>query len=345
VAHLSRLDPTSSTIYISSQIEALTGYSAQDWIDDAYLWVRIVHSDDRPRMLVANERHILDGDPISEDYRVIARDGQIVWVREESRVLRDDHGAAVCSQGILLNVTERKRVEQELQQNVEFRHQLTMKLVQAEEDERARVAGGIHDDSIQVMSGLNARIDALLRRVSDPEVVRELGGIKETLGIAIQRLRSLAFDLLPPSLDRDGLAVAIQGLLVDFSQQSGVEANLDDHLQQEPSVGLRTVAYRIVKEALLNIRKHAHALHVVMAIEPRADGVLVSIKDDGVGFDVSSVEQSGTAHVGLRVMSERAKLAGGWCRVAAGVGIGTTVEFWLPSDEGYVSLGDRRLTL
>jgi PAS domain S-box-containing protein len=337
VAHLSRLDPTSSTIYISSQIEALTGYSVQDWIDDAHLWVRIVHPDDRPRMLVANERHILDGDPISEEYRVIARNRQIVWVHEESRVLRDDHGAAVCSQGILLNVTQRKSIEQELHQNVEFRHQLTMKLVQAEEDERARVAGGIHDDSIQVMSGLNVRIDALLRWVSNPKLERELGGIKETLGIAIQRLRSLAFDLLPLSLDRDGIAVAIQGILVDFAEQSGVDAQLDDRLQQEPSFGLRTVAYRIVKEALLNIRKHAHALHVVMAIEPSDDGFLVTIKDDGVGFDLSSVERSGAGHVGLRVMSERAKLAGGWCRVTSGVEIGTTVECWLPLDDGYLS--------
>lgn len=117
VTHLSRLDPLASTIYISPQVEEMTGFAPVEWIADPDLWVKLLHPDDRARMAEANARHIRAGRPISEEYRIVGRDGRIVWIKEESRILRDDRGQPVASQGILLDITDLKETEQALRES------------------------------------------------------------------------------------------------------------------------------------------------------------------------------------------------------------------------------------
>jgi signal transduction histidine kinase len=91
------------------------------------------------------------------------------------------------------------------------------------------------------------------------------------------------------------------------------------------------VIFRIVNEALSNVRRHAAARHVVVAMEPADDGVRVTIEDDGRGFEPSITEEHDPGHWGLRSMQERARLAGGACQVRSAPGFGTTVELWVPS--------------
>src|SRR5918996_2414174 len=90
--HLSRLDSDASTVFISPQIAEMTGFGPDEWIVDRQLWTRLLHPEDRDRVLAANERHISASESFNEEYRLIARDGSIVWIREESRVLLDEHG-------------------------------------------------------------------------------------------------------------------------------------------------------------------------------------------------------------------------------------------------------------
>jgi PAS domain S-box-containing protein/putative nucleotidyltransferase with HDIG domain len=129
--HLSRLDETSSTIYISPQIEAMTGYRPDEYIADPHLWSKLLHPDDRERMLAANAEHVDVGQPFSEEYRLIARDGRVVWVKEESRILADENESPIASQGIILDCTDYRRVEHELRQSLEVRRDLTLRLTVA----------------------------------------------------------------------------------------------------------------------------------------------------------------------------------------------------------------------
>ena len=129
--HLSRLDDHASTIYISPQIEAMTGYRPDDYIADPHLWSKLLHPDDRARMLAANAIHVDAGQPFSEEYRLIARDGRVVWVKEESRILTDDNGSPIASQGIILDCSDHRRVAHELRQSLEVRRKLTLSLASA----------------------------------------------------------------------------------------------------------------------------------------------------------------------------------------------------------------------
>lgn len=210
------------------------------------------------------------------------------------------------------------------------RQELLTRLVEAQEEERRRIAADIHDDSIQVVSALGLRLGILRTRVRDPDDVQLVRNLEDTVRQAVARLRHLTFELRPPELDRAGLAAALQAHL-EHMADPGFSHEVIDRLDEEPSSAVRTVLYRIAQEALVNIRKHAAAAHVKVLISSRAGGVAVRVRDDGAGFDVDEhVPRRG--HVGLTAMRERAAVAGGWCRVSSTPGEGTAVTAWVPTD-------------
>jgi PAS domain S-box-containing protein len=117
--YIDAVDRTSSTLYFSPQIEAMTGYSPEEWVGDPELWVRLVHPADLENLLAENARTNMTGDPFRMEYRLVARDGQTVWVRDEAVLIRSADGHPQFWQGILLDITEGKRAEQSLQESEE----------------------------------------------------------------------------------------------------------------------------------------------------------------------------------------------------------------------------------
>jgi signal transduction histidine kinase len=111
-------------------------------------------------------------------------------------------------------------------------------------------------------------------------------------------------------------------------------AQLRDDLEREPPAEARVIAYRICQEALTNVRVHAGARRVEVRLEEAQGGLLVTVADDGDGFEADQVRATPRrGHLGLTSMSERATMADGWCRVDSHPGGGTTVRFWLPTKE------------
>jgi PAS domain S-box-containing protein len=231
-----------------------------------------------------------------------------------------------------VDITERKWAEEALRRSEQEVRRLLGRLVRAQEEERARMAADIHDDSIQVMTAVGLRLEALRRRLTDPEALETLQPLEETVTSAISRLRNLMFELHPRVLDKDGLAPALRMYLERMSEQAQIEYALSNRLEQEPVLTVRTVLYRIAQEALVNIRKHADAKHVEVVLEPRDAGYAVRITDDGSGFDIAAAEREPPRHLGLAAMRERAEMVGGWWRIESIPGEGTTVEFWVPAE-------------
>jgi signal transduction histidine kinase len=230
------------------------------------------------------------------------------------------------------DITERKQMEEALRRSDERIRELLGHRVRAQEEERARMAADIHDDSIQVMSAVALRLETLRRRLSDPEALETVRRLEETVTSAISRLRHLMFELRPRVLDEEGLAPALRVYLDDLSKQAQIECTLANRLDVEPPPAARTALYRIAQEALVNIRKHADAKRVDVVLEPRDAGYAVRIADDGDGFDVGTAEREPPGHLGLAAMRERAEMAGGWWRIESTPGSGTTVEFWVPAE-------------
>jgi len=114
VVYLDALDETSSNIFTSDQIEPLLGYSVDEWRTDADLFVRTLHPDDREYVLEAHARTHRTHEPLSLEYRLIARDGRVVWVRDEGVVVLDDDGEPLYLQGYLLDVTAERDAQEQL---------------------------------------------------------------------------------------------------------------------------------------------------------------------------------------------------------------------------------------
>ena len=102
-------------LYVSPQQEELLGFSTEEWMSDSRLWQRLLHPDDRERVMAEDERTDRTGEPFRIDYRFIARDGRTVWVRDEALLVHDDDGRPLFWQGVMYDITEQKRVEEEIQ--------------------------------------------------------------------------------------------------------------------------------------------------------------------------------------------------------------------------------------
>ena len=270
------------------------------------------------------------GIPLSSVYRMFARDGRMLWIHDTATLVPDEHGVPRYWQGVMTDITGVKETEHRLRAAAEERRELLARLVQAQEEERLRVANDIHDDPIQHMTAVGMRL-AMLRSKLPPELRQTADDLDRAVSRSIGRLRRLMFELRPMSLDRDGLEPALRQYLTVMQQEHGPAFEIANRMVGEPSADARAAAYRVAQEALVNVRKHAAAAMVRIVLEERERGFLVRIEDDGAGFTPGSARSDG--HMGLTAMRERAELAGGWCRIASAPGEGTTVEFWLPDPQ------------
>jgi PAS domain S-box-containing protein len=112
--YIDRLDDISSNVYMSPQLEAVLGYSAEEWASDREHFLKVVHPDDRERVLTEHRRTRETGDLFSMEYRMVARDGRVRWFLDEARVVRDEAGRPVAHHGFLLDITDRKKLEDAL---------------------------------------------------------------------------------------------------------------------------------------------------------------------------------------------------------------------------------------
>jgi PAS domain S-box-containing protein len=210
------------------------------------------------------------------------------------------------------------------------RSDLLRRLVTAQEAERARIAGDVHDDSIQALAAVDLRLGLLQRQLaaSEPELRASLTRIQSTVAGATAGLRQLLFDLEPPSENLDcaeAVREAAAHIFEDTPTTWRLHCESEIHLPDTEQLQ----AIRIVKEALINARKHAQASTVEIDVRNVGDGVEVTITDDGTGFDPAALDRQ-HGHRGLETMHDRAEATGGWCTVGPAEGGGTQVRFWVP---------------
>ena len=209
------------------------------------------------------------------------------------------------------------------------RENLLGHLIRAQEEERSRIAAGIHDDTIQMLTAANLALQQLRLRLRDPEHVRILDRLAGTLSLSMARLRQLIFDLRPTGIGNGSITAALRAYLEEMRSESGITYQYEDSRTARAPASTNMLIYRVVREALLNVRKHSRARTVVVQMRDVSDGYLVRIVDDGVGYSPAEVEDR-PGHLGLILMRERVQAAGGWCRIESMPGGGTTVEFWVP---------------
>ena len=329
-----RTTPEGRTIDANDALVKLLGFNNRDEMYATPVMETYLDPQDRLRWTEHLER-----EGVVEDYetRLVRRDGGPIWVRITARVVRDEQGAPLYYEGVLVDVTERKRAEDHLKQalnalrrNDEERRKLLTHLVRARDEERKRVAAGIHDDSIQLMTSVAIELERWTRKAREPELVETLGRLERSVRGAISRLRNLVFDLRPPSLDTEGLIPALTLVLEELKVQRGIEYQLTGGLESTLDHETRFTIFRIAQEAINNVRKHSRASNVKVRLDGAEGGVVVLIQDDGLGFRPIDARSNQAGHIGLAEMKERAEKAGGTLTIDAAPGAGTRIEVWLP---------------
>jgi signal transduction histidine kinase len=210
------------------------------------------------------------------------------------------------------------------------RRKVLAQLISAHEDERRQVAEELHDDSIQGVAALGLHLGMLAERTDlEPDVAAALRRLQGDATTAISGLRRMLFELQPIELDHGGLAPALEVVLQHALQEDELEYVFVDHTAREASAPTRTLLYRAAREALANVRKHAGAANVQVTLDEQDGGFMVTVSDDGTGFDSAQALRVRPGHLGLAAIRERVEVAGGRLRLDGRAGAGT-FEVWVP---------------
>jgi signal transduction histidine kinase len=221
-----------------------------------------------------------------------------------------------------------------LDRSAEQRRLAQAALVLSADRERTRIATDLHDDTVQVMTATLLSLDRLVRStraLGRADLTSQAQTARETLSRAIDRTRSLMFELRPPLLDSAGLGVAVSELVRVMSEEEGFEGSVEYSVDRLPET-VESLAYRTLAELLSNVRRHAHADHVRVTLTLEGDVLRGEVTDDGTGFDVRVALDRRTAplHLGLDSTAERLRLAGGELEIRSGEGAGTVARLTIP---------------
>jgi signal transduction histidine kinase len=201
------------------------------------------------------------------------------------------------------------------------------------ERERSRIAGELHDDTIQVLTAAGLGLDALTQRLErggGEDAARSAAEIGDIVRGAVDRTRRLSFDLYPPQLGQGGLVPALTALAAQLESQTSINVTVSAHHDRLPP-DVERLTYRTIKELVTNAGKHSGATRVTVAVSCDDAHVTGVVEDDGRGFDAAAVEDARKGyHIGLTTAADRVRLAGGRLEVSSAPDRGTSARFTLP---------------
>lgn len=231
----------------------------------------------------------------------------------------------VSATGLLLNLSEHRIAEAKLRL-------LARQVVQSQEEERGHLARELHDGTSQTLVSakllIESAVDALERAQQDAPPA--LGKALQRLNESLLEVRRISHRLRPALLDTLGLPAALERLAAEFGEEGAVDAAVAvEGLPRELPEEVKTALFRVTQEALTNVRKHAQARQVRIALDLAEDRVRLEVADDGVGFDVEAMQLDPKRGIGLRNMRERVASVGGRLEMRSGNG-GTTIVADVP---------------
>jgi PAS domain S-box-containing protein len=273
------------------------------------------------------------------DYRVRLPDGAIRFMHGHGELILGDDGQPLRMAGTAQDITERKQNEaareklhRQVLANREQLQILARGLIRAQEEERRRLAGELHDEIGQILTAVSLSLE-LIKGTVDEAGRRRVDESIAVVDRAIDQVRNLSLNLRPAMLDVMGLDSALRWFVDRQVEATSIPIDLVSSLGGDrvaPEV--ETACFRIVQETLTNVARHARARRVRVELKRNGAELVLSIHDDGIGFDVAEVRLRATTggSFGLLGMEERVRLIGGTFEIDSGIGSGTKVQVRLP---------------
>jgi len=302
-------------------------------IPGADSWENHIHKSDKKRVL---ERltHILDHTTESiwtEEYRFGKADGTYITVYDRGYIMRDDKRKAYRVIGAMTDISGIKKTEELLKKSYDDIRRLASHLEKAREDERISIAREIHDELGQQLTVLKMDASWLNKNtlLQDKKVKQRIVGLIQMIDKTIITIRRIASELRPSVLDDLGLLPALEWLSIDFEKRSGIKTKFVSELTElNLDSNVNTAMFRIFQESLTNVARHAQASEVCTLLKKENGNLLITIKDNGNGFVVSSLENKKT--LGIVGIKERVALIDGEYEIISSPNQGTTVKVKVP---------------
>jgi PAS domain S-box-containing protein len=311
---VSKVSPLPPSDFIGRQIGDVPGFTPEQ----AALRRRLI------------ERVFETREPYEGEFRFESAQGELTFEWRVYPVL-DSEGNVLSAFSINRDITERKKADEALEESMEQLHALSMELEHAREQERKTTAREVHDELGQILTAIRMGVEKVERARGNSHVAQspETRELFDLVDHGIDAVRRIAARLRPGILDDLGLLAAIEWKVEEFQKQSGIACSLTLP-DAEPIVDedRSTALFRILGELLTNVARHAKATAVAVSLAGTADGLTMSVKDDGVG--ISKADAQSPHALGFKGIKERLYPFGGVCSIRPVAPRGAEVVIQLP---------------
>lgn len=324
---------SSPTLIWMSGIDRMCNFFNRGWLDftgrslELELgngWTSGIHPDDLERCLATYGSAFDKRAAFEMECRLRRHDGEYRWIVAYGMPRFGSNGVFCGYIGSCVDITERKLSEISL-------HELTGRLIRAQEEERAHIARELHDDISQRMAFLQIGLEQFEQKI--PELAlndtKELHNLTEVASEISSDLHSISHQLHPARLDLQGLVAATGSLCREMSHQHDLQIRfIHRDVPTQIPTDVAICLFRIVQEALRNVVKHSNTSTAQVELSGQAHAVDLCISDSGAGFDLECVKQKGG--LGLVSMTERLRLIGGSLSVSSDPSNGTQLRVHVP---------------
>ncbi len=262
------------------------------------------------------------------EYEARKKDGSKIWVSSNAKVVHPSDGQFRHYEGTLVDITNRKQSEEMLKE-------LTRKVIETQELERKRIARELHDSIGQMLSAVKFRIQSAGEKIvsQKSKVWKDLSDAWTLLEQSIHEVRRVSHNLRPSILDDLGLVSAVRNMCEEFADRTRIKVKLkSSRFPQRLLPEVELSVFRIIQEALNNVEQHSRATHLALQIQKKNSHLMVTIKDNGRGFDPqgSYRQRSKARGFGLEGIRERVSTLGGQLDVRAAANKGVHISIEIP---------------
>jgi PAS domain S-box-containing protein len=324
-------DLATDVIIRSSESTNILKWPSDPTHDIGRRFVAGVHPDDL-EVYSATEAGLTPANPTYQlAFRVLSPDGAVTWLEESGRAIFDTQGKMMRVVGMVADVADRKRAEEVLSN-------ISRRLIEAQEQERARIARELHDDIGQRLALLAVELEEIHQDpASLPEVRERMGELQKQAEDIATDIQALSHELHSAKLEYLGIVAAMRGFCQEFAKHTRVSIefkgqDLPNPLPPDTSLCL----FRVLQEALHNSVKHSGVKYVEVGLWETSDEVHLTVSDFGAGFDSETVKES--RGLGLISMEERLKLLNGTFSIESQPKHGTTIHARVPISTGSDSM-------
>lgn len=259
ITYIAALDESSSALYVSPQIETITGFSPSEFEADPDKWKQQLHPDDQERVAAEVARSRSEGEPFASEYRMLTRDGRVVWFRDEGWIVRDSHGEALFLQGVMQDITQRKELEEALRKSEEQYRLLVNQIPAVVFRGYADWSISCFDRKIEALTGY-AKEDFDTRRVkwSDLIPAEEMDYVKQTFVEGLKTTKSYVREHRIRRKDGGYAWVQCRGQIFcdpegNVEYVSGVTFDVTKHKQAEAALRESEKLYRLLAENVTDV--------------------------------------------------------------------------------------------